>query len=116
MSFGHEPIDFQMDWWYVIMHHVIFNSTIDVYLQCCTGSQTDQTVYLPIVEEVYPKPRLLPPVLPGDFAPRLNVLHGDPMVWWIGQFLKFILRPHPTISKQLVDYAKKMNFQKPYVG
>ncbi|XP_025420415.1 alpha-(1,6)-fucosyltransferase-like isoform X2 [Sipha flava] len=81
-----------------------------------TGNQTDQIVQLPIIDDVHPKPRLLPPVLPDDFASRLNVLHGDPMVWWIGQFLKFIFLPQPTISNIFDECAEKMKFQNPTVG
>lgn len=83
---------------------------------CSIGNQTDQIVYLPITDDVSPKPRLFPPVLPDDFASRLNVLHGNPIVWWIGQFLKFILRPHPTIINKIDKYAEKIKFQNPIVG
>jgi glycoprotein 6-alpha-L-fucosyltransferase len=55
-------------------------------------------------------------VLPEDLARRINVLHGDPAVWWIGQFFKYLLRPQPATSDAFDAYAKRVRFQKPIVG
>lgn len=40
----------------------------------------------------------------------------DPIVWWIGQFLHFILRPQPSVKQMLDKYAEEMHFDKPIVG
>ncbi|XP_029342404.1 alpha-(1,6)-fucosyltransferase-like [Acyrthosiphon pisum] len=58
----------------------------------------------------------LPVVLPEDLAERINVLHGDPAVWWIGQFFKYIFRPQPFITNAFNEFAKRVRFQKPIVG
>lgn len=80
------------------------------------GHRNTQVITLPIIDSINPRPPFLPLALPEDLVPRLNVLHGDPVVWWIGQFLKYMLRPQPATSNKLGDYAKKVKFQKPIVG
>ncbi|XP_060867737.1 alpha-(1,6)-fucosyltransferase [Metopolophium dirhodum] len=80
------------------------------------GHRNTQVITLPIIDSINPRPPFLPLALPEDLAPRLNVLHGDPVVWWIGQFLKYMLRPQPATSNKLDEYAKKVKFQKPIVG
>lgn len=80
------------------------------------GNQNSQIVYLPPIDSVNPKPYFLPQMIPADLAPRLTVLHGDPIVWWIGQILKYMLRPQLSTIDILDDYANKLKFQKPIVG
>lgn len=43
-------------------------------------------------------------------------LHGDPIVWWIGQFLKFILKPQPETQDMITSGLQKLGFKKPIVG
>lgn len=81
-----------------------------------SGNGKTQVITLPIIDSINPRPPFLPLALPEDLAPRLNILHGDPVVWWIGQFLKYMLRPQPITSQMLDDYAKKVGFKKPIVG
>uniref|UniRef100_A0A2S2Q3C9 Alpha-(1,6)-fucosyltransferase n=1 Tax=Sipha flava TaxID=143950 RepID=A0A2S2Q3C9_9HEMI len=84
------------------------------------GLRDVQVVNLTLPEPPYPSPRLrprfIPVVLPEDLARRINVLHGDPAVWWIGQFFKYLLRPQPATSDAFDAYAKRVRFQKPIVG
>ena len=47
------------------------------------------------------KPEFLPPAIPKDLADRIIRLHGDPVVWWVGQFLKYILRPKDNTLQYL---------------
>jgi len=61
-------------------------------------------------------PPYIPVVLPEDLAGRINVLHGDPAVWWIGQFLKYMLRPQPSTAIAFHEFGKQVNFQTPIVG
>lgn len=75
-----------------------------------------QVVTLPIIDSLNPKPPQLPLAIPKDLAPRLIKLHGDPIVWWIGQIIKYILRPQPQTEKLLKDSIKRLNFKKPIVG
>ncbi|XP_063978838.1 alpha-(1,6)-fucosyltransferase [Diachasmimorpha longicaudata] len=80
------------------------------------GDSTKQVVALPIVDNVYPKPKYQPPSIPADLAPRIQKLHGHPIVWWVGQVLKFLMRPQDNIKK-VMDYSKeKLGFERPIVG
>ncbi|XP_046384162.1 alpha-(1,6)-fucosyltransferase [Ischnura elegans] len=80
------------------------------------GKPNTLVVELPIVDSLSPRPPYLPLAVPRDLAPRLARLHGDPIVWWVGQFLKFLLRPQPGIQKMLDSTARKLGFQRPIVG
>uniref|UniRef100_A0A6V7IEL6 Alpha-(1,6)-fucosyltransferase n=1 Tax=Bracon brevicornis TaxID=1563983 RepID=A0A6V7IEL6_9HYME len=80
------------------------------------GDNTKQVVALPIVDNVYPKPKYQPPAVPADLAPRIQKLHGHPLVWWVGQVLKFLMRPQDNV-KNVIEYSKeKLGFVKPIVG
>ena len=43
-------------------------------------------------------------------------LHGDPIVWWVSQFLKFMLRPQPHLEQMLQSTVENFKFQHPIVG
>ena len=58
----------------------------------------------------------LPPAIPADLAPRLTRLHGHPIVWWVGQFLKYLLRPQPELMQDIQDTQNKLGFVSPIVG
>lgn len=80
------------------------------------GDENVQVISLPIVDNVHPKPQYQPPGIPADLAPRLEKLHGHPLVWWVGQVLKFLMRPQDDISKVLEEAKEKLRFKKPIVG
>lgn len=80
------------------------------------GDSSTQVLSLPIVDNVYPKPQYQPPAVPADLAPRLQKLHGHPLVWWVGQVLKFLMRPQDNIRKVLDDAKERLGFKKPIVG
>lgn len=71
---------------------------------------------LPIIDSLMPRPPFLPLAIPEDLAPRLRRLHGDPIVWWIGQFLKYLLRPQKGTLEFLESGRMKLGFKKPIVG
>jgi len=80
------------------------------------GSPNTQVVELPIVDSVNPRPPYLPPAIPEDLAPRISRLHGDPIVWWLGQFLKYMLRPQPHLEEMLDNTVTNLGFEHPIVG
>ncbi|KAH0548864.1 alpha-(1,6)-fucosyltransferase [Cotesia glomerata] len=80
------------------------------------GDASKQVVSLPIVDHVYPKPKYQPPSIPLDLAPRIERLHGNPLVWWVGQVLKFLMRPKEGMQKIIDAKKDKMGFIKPIVG
>lgn len=75
-----------------------------------------QVITLPIIDSLSPRPPYLPLAIPADLAPRLKRIHGDPFVWWVGQFLKYLLRPTSRTKEFLDTSVQKLNFQKPIVG
>ncbi|XP_022106971.1 alpha-(1,6)-fucosyltransferase-like [Acanthaster planci] len=75
-----------------------------------------QVIDLPIVDGLNPRPDFLPLAIPEDLSERLRKLHGHPFVWWMGQVLKYILRPQPRLAKELELAGQRMGFQHPIVG
>jgi glycoprotein 6-alpha-L-fucosyltransferase len=73
-------------------------------------------VEIPIIDSVNPRPKFLPPAIPRDLSERIIRLHGDPIVWWVSEFLRYILRTQPDTAKMLADMEKSMNFVQPIVG
>ncbi|XP_072402052.1 alpha-(1,6)-fucosyltransferase [Diabrotica undecimpunctata] len=80
------------------------------------GNTETQVINLPIIDSLSPRPPFLPLAIPEDLAPRLTRLHGDPIVWWVGQILKYLLRPQEKTKKMLQDTMAKMGFKRPIVG
>jgi len=80
------------------------------------GKDSTQVVELPIVDSVNPRPPYLPPAVPADLVDRISRLHGDPIVWWVAQFLKYMLRPQPHLQEMLDTTVSNFNFEHPIVG
>nr|CAG4638342.1 EOG090X03KK [Cyclestheria hislopi] len=80
------------------------------------GKNETQVIELPIVDMLAPRPPYLPLAIPRDISERLIRLHGDPPVWWIGQFMKYLLRYQPETQSMLDEAKQTMNFRKPVVG
>jgi glycoprotein 6-alpha-L-fucosyltransferase len=79
-------------------------------------SQDVQVMTVPIIDSLNPRPSFLPLAIPADLAPRLMRIHGDPIAWWIGQLLKFILKPQPETAAMLENGKNKLGFKRPIVG
>lgn len=75
-----------------------------------------QVVELPIVDSLHPRPPYLPLAIPEDLAPRLHRLHGDPSVWWVSQFVKYLVRPQPWLEKEMQEAGIKLGFKHPIIG
>ncbi|XP_066584476.1 alpha-(1,6)-fucosyltransferase isoform X2 [Prorops nasuta] len=80
------------------------------------GDSSHQVLNLPIVDNVYPKPKYQPPSVPADLAPRLDKIHGHPIVWWVGQVLKYLMRPQEHLQTILDNAKERLGFKKPIVG
>nr|CAG4644667.1 EOG090X03KK [Leptodora kindtii] len=80
------------------------------------GKSETQVVELPIVDMLSPRPAQLPLAIPRDLSEQITRLHGDPTVWWIGQFMKYLLRYQPDTDQMLNQAKETMKFQKPIVG
>lgn len=81
-----------------------------------SGQHSAQVIDLPIIDSLNPRPPYLPLSIPEDLAPRLSRLHGDPIVWWVGQFLKYLLRTQAETQQMLQMGQEKLGFKKPIVG
>uniref|UniRef100_A0A4W5S128 Alpha-(1,6)-fucosyltransferase n=1 Tax=Hucho hucho TaxID=62062 RepID=A0A4W5S128_9TELE len=75
-----------------------------------------QVVELPIVDSLHPRPPYLPLAIPEDLAQRLHRLHGDPSVWWVSQFVKYLIRPQAWLEKEIQDTTAKLGFKHPIIG
>lgn len=75
-----------------------------------------QVVELPIVDSLHPRPPYLPLAIPEDLAPRLQRLHGDPSVWWVSQFVKYLVRPQSWLEKEIQQTTTKLGFKHPIIG
>lgn len=80
------------------------------------GGEGTQVVELPIVDSVSPRPPYLPPAVPADLVDRIARLHGDPIVWWVSQFLLYMLRPQPHLTEMLDSTVENFKFDHPIVG
>lgn len=81
-----------------------------------SGHYNTQVVDLPIIDSLNPRPAHLPLAIPEDLAPRIKRLHGDPITWWVGQFLKYLLRFQPETQEIIEAGMQKLGFQTPIVG
>ncbi|XP_072942297.1 alpha-(1,6)-fucosyltransferase [Epargyreus clarus] len=104
-------------WEYVF--HPISDSCVTAYddkvLQW-PGSYDAKVVSLPFIDSISQKPKFLPLAIPQDLAHRIVRFNGDPASWWIGQMLKYVLRPRAAMQKAINDTIAKMNFKTPIVG
>nr|XP_020655368.1 alpha-(1,6)-fucosyltransferase isoform X1 [Pogona vitticeps] len=85
----------------------------------CKGEANDkdvQVIELPIVDSLHPRPPYLPLAIPEDLADRLIRVHGDPAVWWVSQFVKYLIRPQPWLEKEIEEATRKLGFKHPVIG
>lgn len=80
------------------------------------GTSETQVISLPIIDSLSPRPPYLPLTVPEDISQRLIRLHGDPIVWWVGQILKYLLKPQQKTHNMIQEAITKMGFQRPIVG
>ncbi|RXG59715.1 Alpha-(1,6)-fucosyltransferase [Armadillidium vulgare] len=80
------------------------------------GAENTQAVELPIVDTLSHRPAILPPAIPKDISERLIRFHGNPTVWWVGQFLKYMLRFQPKTQAMIDSMRESMGFKTPVVG
>ena len=81
------------------------------YISAANGTEA-----VPVGDCVHSTAPYLPQSIPEDLAPRLMRFHGHPFVWWVGQFLKYMLRPSDEFRADLEDTKRRMDFINPIVG
>ncbi|XP_077997267.1 alpha-(1,6)-fucosyltransferase-like [Glandiceps talaboti] len=75
-----------------------------------------QVIDLPIVDGLHPRPNYLPLSIPEDLSERLLRLHGNPAVWWLGQLVKYVTRPQPSLQNLIDETHTRLKFETPIVG
>lgn len=80
------------------------------------GTKETQVLSLPIIDSLRPRPPFLPLAIPKDISERLIKAHGDPTVWWIAQFVKYLMRPQEDLIDFLSSTSKNIQFEHPIVG
>ncbi|XP_046913120.2 alpha-(1,6)-fucosyltransferase [Dermatophagoides farinae] len=75
-----------------------------------------QVIDLPILDSLRPRPPYLPLTIPQEISNELTTLHGSPFVWFIGQILRYIMKPSDEIEQFLSMKRSKFNFKHPIVG
>ncbi|GFU32721.1 alpha-(1,6)-fucosyltransferase [Nephila pilipes] len=80
------------------------------------ATESTQVIDLPIIDNVRPRPPYLPLSIPKDLSDRIIRLHGNPVVWWIAQFVKYLLRPQENMKAILEKVEEKLDFKHPVVG
>ena len=80
------------------------------------GKKESQVVEIPIIDSVNPRPKYLPPAIPEDLADRLIRLHGNPIVWWVSEFLRYMLRPQEKTAEPLKAAENERDASIPMVG
>jgi len=80
------------------------------------SSSNSLVVSLPIVDGLPNRPPYMPLAIPDELYDRLLRLHGNPPVWWIGQFIRYLWRPQPWLKQELMETEAKIDFKSPIVG
>ncbi|XP_078492262.1 alpha-(1,6)-fucosyltransferase-like [Ciona intestinalis] len=81
-----------------------------------SATSSHRVVNLPIIDGVANRPPYLPLGIPDDLSERLLRLHGNPSVWWVGQFMRYLLRPQAWLDTEVNEAMKGIDFNDPIVG
>ncbi|CAG2102887.1 unnamed protein product [Medioppia subpectinata] len=75
-----------------------------------------QVMYYPIIDYITPLPEFLPLVIPQQIADPLIRQSGEPFIWFIGNVLKYMLRPSDQLSQFMDTFKRDNQFSHPIVG
>ena len=89
---------------------------IDISIAAPEAVEDVQVAKFPFAESLAPRPPYIPLAIPEDIAPRLIRLHGSPIVWWVGQFLKYLFRPQARLAADIQESTQRLGFKNPIVG
>lgn len=96
------------------------NGWVDIFKPLSKTCLRTDRVNLKIVRYSLLKPPQSPRAIPEDLSSRLQRLHGDPLAWWVGQFLKYMLRLQPKTQAiievvYIFDERTKLEQKQPYI-
>ena len=76
-----------------------------------------QVIQAETVERMsYPHPAFKPMAVPRDLVDRLKAIHGYPFIWFIGQFLHYLMRPSDELRTYIETSQERMGIRHPIVG
>ena len=61
-------------------------------------------------------PNFIPPFIPEDLVDRIILLHENPALWWVSQFVKFLWKFQPTTQLMLNEIARDFESREVIVG
>ena len=73
-------------------------------------SEEDLIVELP--NEDFPKRPTSPAVVPKRIRKQVEIFHGNPSLWWVGQFIRFLWKPNKEMRRKI----EKIEIKHPIVG
>ncbi|XP_035227197.1 alpha-(1,6)-fucosyltransferase-like [Stegodyphus dumicola] len=62
------------------------------------------------------KARWIMRTIPRKLGPRIIRLYGNPLAWWYGQFLQYLMRPNIHLSSLLEKLTRNINFTSSVAG
>uniref|UniRef100_A0A1Y1MQD9 Alpha-(1,6)-fucosyltransferase n=1 Tax=Photinus pyralis TaxID=7054 RepID=A0A1Y1MQD9_PHOPY len=80
------------------------------------GKETSQVISIPNVQSMNPRSQYAPQAVPEDLAPRLTRLHGNPIVWWVGHVLQYVLRYQNNTTDYIEATMRSLKLKNPIVG
>ncbi|VDM44450.1 unnamed protein product [Toxocara canis] len=76
-----------------------------------------RVIRLPIVDGLHGRPPFLPLAFPESLASDLLKLHSNPPVFFVSQFMRYLMRPNDVMAKKIADAASGIPFNDgPVVG
>ncbi|CAK8681748.1 unnamed protein product [Clavelina lepadiformis] len=75
-----------------------------------------QVVRLDLTHEMSPNTRFKGLTIPKFLQEKVEFLHDDPNMWWIGQIMGYLLRPRSWIFVRVQEIKRKLNLTHPYVS
>ncbi|KAK4887719.1 hypothetical protein RN001_003990 [Aquatica leii] len=80
------------------------------------GNDNATAIRIPPYADIIPRSQYMPLAVPEDLVDRLKTIHGNPIVWWIGQILKYVWKLQPITTAYINHYMKKFEIKYPFVG
>ncbi|XP_014665116.1 PREDICTED: LOW QUALITY PROTEIN: alpha-(1,6)-fucosyltransferase-like, partial [Priapulus caudatus] len=74
------------------------------------------TVDLPMIDVIEPRPDYLPEAVPADMARRLARTHSHPSAWWVGQLADYLFKLQPELATEMRKVEAELDFASPVVG
>ena len=63
-----------------------------------------------------PRPPFLPLTIPQQIAEKLHTVHGDPIAWFLGQIVRYVMRLSPQMKDFVKEAKFRLQYRKPIVG